>query len=50
MSVYDLAAAPSSVSLNDAVSSNDKTVIEFPVGHVGLCVSSSAYKAVTTGS
>jgi len=39
----DLAPAPSSVSLNDAVSSNDKTLIEFPVGHVGLCASSSAY-------
>lgn len=39
----DLAPSTSSIPLNDAVSSTDRKLIEFPSGHVGLCVSSLAY-------
>ena len=39
----DLAPPDASSPLNDAVSSRDKKFLEFPVGHVGLCVSSSAH-------
>jgi polyhydroxyalkanoate synthase len=39
----DLAPRASSSALNHAVASNDKKLIEFPSGHVGLCVSSAAY-------
>lgn len=39
----DLAPPNASTPLNDAVSSKDKKLIEFPVGHVGLCASSSAH-------
>ena len=39
----DLAHPASSAPLMDAVSSKDKQLIEFPLGHVGLCVSSSAH-------
>lgn len=40
----DLALAASSTPLNEAVSSKDKKLVEFPVGHVGLCASRSAHK------
>lgn len=39
----DLAHPTSSAPLMDVVSSKDKQLIEFPLGHVGLCVSSSAH-------
>jgi polyhydroxyalkanoate synthase len=39
----DLAPLSASIPLNDGVSSSDKTLLEFPVGHVGLCASSSAH-------
>lgn len=39
----DLAHPASSTPVIDAVSSKDKKLIEFPSGHVGLCVSSAAY-------
>ncbi|MEM2759612.1 MAG: alpha/beta fold hydrolase [Nitrososphaerales archaeon] len=39
----DLAPSASSTVLNDIVSSKDKKLIEFPSGHVGLCVSTAAY-------
>lgn len=40
----DLVSADSSRSITKMVSSTDKKTIEFPTGHVGLCVSRSAHK------
>ena len=40
----DLVPASSSISLNDVISSADKTLLKFPVGHVEICVSLNAYK------
>lgn len=39
----DLAHPASSIPFMDLVSSKDKKLIQFPSGHVGLCVSSAAY-------
>ena len=40
----DLVSAESSRSITDVVSSKDKKTLEFPTGHVGLCVSRTAHK------
>lgn len=39
----DLVAPDSSKALNDVVASKDKSLIEFPSGHVGACISPSAH-------
>jgi polyhydroxyalkanoate synthase len=39
----DLVGPTSSISLNDVVSSTDKKLIQFPLGHVELCISSYAH-------
>ena len=40
----DLVPPESSKSIIDAVSSTDKKLIEFPTGHVGLCISPQAHE------
>ena len=40
----DLVPPQSSKSINGMVSSKDKNLIEFPTGHVGLCISASAHE------
>ena len=40
----DLVSAESSRTITDVVSSNDKKTLEFPTGHVGLCISKTAHK------
>lgn len=40
----DLVPPPSSKSVMDVISSSDKKLIEFPTGHVGLCVSPNAHE------
>ncbi|MEX0861413.1 alpha/beta fold hydrolase [Nitrosopumilus sp.] len=40
----DLVSAESSRTIIDVVSSKDKKTLEFPTGHVGLCISKSAHK------
>jgi polyhydroxyalkanoate synthase len=40
----DLVSAESSRSITDIVSSKDKKTLEFPIGHVGLCISKTAHK------
>ena len=40
----DLVSAESSRTITDVISSDDKKVIEFPTGHVGLCISKTAHK------
>ncbi|MDH3657711.1 MAG: alpha/beta fold hydrolase [Nitrosopumilus sp.] len=40
----DLVSAESSRSITDVVSSKDKKTLEFPIGHVGLCISKTAHK------
>ena len=40
----DLVSAESSRTITDVISSREKKVIEFPTGHVGLCISKSAHK------
>ncbi len=42
----DLVAPPSSTALNDVVGSKDKSIIEFPSGHVGLIMGHRAHKEV----
>jgi polyhydroxyalkanoate synthase len=39
----DLVGPTSSIPLNDAVSSTDKKLIQFPLGHVELCISSYSH-------
>ena len=39
----DLVPSASSIPLNDVISSSDKRLIEFPAGHVELCISSSSH-------
>ena len=39
----DLIGPTSSIPLNDAVSSTDKKLIQFPLGHVELCISSYSH-------
>jgi polyhydroxyalkanoate synthase len=40
----DLVSAESSRTITDVVASTDKQTIEFPTGHVGLCISRTAHK------
>ena len=40
----DLVSADSSRTITNIISSQDKKTIEFPTGHVGLCISKSAHK------
>ncbi len=40
----DLVPPESSKTIIDAISSTDKKLIEFPTGHVGLCVSQTAHQ------
>lgn len=40
----DLVPSPSSKSILDVVGSTDKKLIEFPTGHVGLCISTAAHE------
>ncbi len=40
----DLVSAESSRTITDVISSTDKKTLEFPSGHVGLCVSKAAHK------
>ncbi len=40
----DLVSAESSRTITDVVSSEDKQTLEFPTGHVGLCISKTAHK------
>ena len=40
----DLVSAESSRTIIDVVASTDKQTIEFPTGHVGLCISKTAHK------
>src|SRR5574338_467867 len=40
----DLVPPSSSKSVMDVISSNDKKIIEFPTGHVGLCTSPAAHE------
>ncbi|QLH07355.1 alpha/beta fold hydrolase [Nitrosopumilus ureiphilus] len=40
----DLVSAESSRTITDVISSKDKQTLEFPTGHVGLCISKTAHK------
>ncbi|MGI0011710.1 MAG: class III poly(R)-hydroxyalkanoic acid synthase subunit PhaC, partial [Nitrosopumilaceae archaeon] len=40
----DLVPPQSSKSIMNVVSSKDKKLIEFPIGHVGLCTSPTAHE------
>ena len=40
----DLVSAESSRTITDVISSTDKKTLEFPTGHVGLCVSKASHK------
>lgn len=40
----DLVPPSSSKSIMDVISSSDKKLIEFPTGHVGLCISQAAHE------
>lgn len=40
----DLVSAESSRTIFDVISSDDKKTLEFPTGHVGLCISRTAHK------
>ena len=40
----DLVSAESSRTITDVISSRDKKTLEFPTGHVGLCISKAAQK------
>lgn len=40
----DLVPPSSSKSIMDAISSTDKKLIEFPTGHVGLCISHMSHE------
>jgi class III poly(R)-hydroxyalkanoic acid synthase PhaC subunit len=42
----DLVAPPSSNALNTAIGSKDKSMIDFPSGHVGLIIGQQAHKEV----
>jgi polyhydroxyalkanoate synthase subunit PhaC len=42
----DLVAPRSSIAINNAIGSKDKSVIEFPSGHVGLIIGQRAHKEV----
>ena len=40
----DLVSAESSRTITDIISSKDKKTLEFPTGHVGLCIGQAAHK------
>ena len=40
----DLVSAESSRTITDVISSKEKKTLEFPTGHVGLCISKTAHK------
>lgn len=40
----DLVPPQSSRTINDVIDSKDKKLLEFPTGHVGLCISSTAHE------
>jgi polyhydroxyalkanoate synthase len=40
----DLVPPSSSKTIMDAIGSSDKKLIEFPTGHVGLCISQAAHE------
>ncbi len=40
----DLVSAESSRTITNVISSTDKKTLEFPTGHVGLCISKTAHK------
>ena len=40
----DLVSAESSRTITEVISSDDKKTLEFPTGHVGLCISKTAHK------
>ncbi|MDE1814602.1 MAG: hypothetical protein KGI05_08075, partial [Thaumarchaeota archaeon] len=40
----DLVPPSSSKSILDAIGSTDKRLVEFPTGHVGLCISTAAHE------
>jgi polyhydroxyalkanoate synthase len=40
----DIASPESTLAVNDHISSKDKTSLQIPRGHVGLCVSSVAHE------
>ena len=40
----DLVSAESSRTITEVIASTDKKSIEFPTGHVGLCVSRAAHE------
>ncbi|HET7336993.1 MAG TPA: alpha/beta fold hydrolase [Candidatus Nitrosotalea sp.] len=40
----DLVPPSASISIIDAIGSTDKKLIEFPTGHVGLCISNTAHE------
>ena len=40
----DLVSAESSRTIINILSSKDKRTVEFPTGHVGLCISKTAHK------
>ncbi len=40
----DLVSADSSRTITDVISTKDKKTLEFPTGHVGLCIMRSAHK------
>lgn len=42
----DLVAPASSIARNNVVGSKDKSIIEFPSGHVGLIIGQRAHKEV----
>lgn len=42
----DLVSPQSSMALNNAVGNKDKSMIEFPSGHVGLVIGQQAHKEV----
>ena len=40
----DLVSAESSRTITDVISSRDKKTLEFPTGHVGLCIGKASHK------
>ncbi|MDH5697343.1 MAG: alpha/beta fold hydrolase [Nitrosopumilus sp.] len=40
----DLVSAESSRTITNVIASKDKKILEFPTGHVGLCISKTAHK------
>jgi len=40
----DLATPQSSRTITNVIASQDKQLMEFPTGHVGLCISASAHE------